>query len=214
MRNLTSSTPCSVYSEDDPFTSYVQAFLAAAALGSLFYKRSLESPRRPLRTWSLDVSKLGLGAVYAHLCNMAVAKGLGTFAGTGLQDECAWYAMNYFVDTSFGLLLSLLLVSVLRSVASSKPYPRLRDQGVYPEGREGWLTFRDQTFAWLCILTLVKAVLCGFLWLFAPFFAVVGEVAFRPFQGHNQAELVFVMIVLPGVLNVMYFWVADSYMKG
>mmetsp|Transcript_16732 Transcript_16732/g.33374 ORF Transcript_16732/g.33374 Transcript_16732/m.33374 type:complete len:125 (-) Transcript_16732:72-446(-) len=87
MRNLTSSTPCSVYSEDDPFTSYVQAFLAAAALGSLFYKRSLESPRRPLRTWSLDVSKLGLGAVYAHLCNMAVAKGLGTFAGTGLQDE-------------------------------------------------------------------------------------------------------------------------------
>ena len=60
----------------------------------------------------------------------------------------------------------------------------------------------------------MKLVLVCFLWIFAPFFSIVGEVLFRPFQGHNQVELVFVMVVLPGVLNVMYFWVADSYMKG
>jgi hypothetical protein len=61
---------CKVYDNDDFFTVLVQLVLAAAALGSLYLKRMREVPRRTFTTWALDVSKQGVGACYAHVCNM------------------------------------------------------------------------------------------------------------------------------------------------
>ena len=61
---------CKVYDSDDFFTVAVQLMLAAAALLSLWFKRHYERPRRKFRTWFLDVSKQGIGACYAHVCNM------------------------------------------------------------------------------------------------------------------------------------------------
>jgi hypothetical protein len=61
---------CKVYDRTDFFTTFVQIMLAAIALGSLYIKRLRERPRRNIRTWSLDVSKQGIGACYAHVLNM------------------------------------------------------------------------------------------------------------------------------------------------
>lgn len=61
---------CMVYDSDDFFTVFVQIFLAAAALMSLWIKRQNEIPKRKFKTWFLDCSKQGIGAVYAHVCNM------------------------------------------------------------------------------------------------------------------------------------------------
>jgi hypothetical protein len=61
---------CKVYDSDDFFTVAVQLVLAAAALISLWFKRQYERPKRTFRTWFLDVSKQGIGACYAHVCNM------------------------------------------------------------------------------------------------------------------------------------------------
>lgn len=61
---------CKVYDNDDFFTIFVQLLLAAFALGSLYLKRMREVPRRTFSTWALDVSKQGVGACYAHVCNM------------------------------------------------------------------------------------------------------------------------------------------------
>ena len=61
---------CRVYDGDDTFTAMVQIFLAVFALGSLYLKRMKEVPRRTLKTWALDVGKQGIGASYAHVCNM------------------------------------------------------------------------------------------------------------------------------------------------
>ena len=61
---------CLVYDSDDWFTIFVQLFLAFAALMSLWIKRQNEIPKRKFRTWFLDCSKQGVGAVYAHICNM------------------------------------------------------------------------------------------------------------------------------------------------
>lgn len=61
---------CKVYDHNDFFTVFVQLLLAAFALGSLYLKRMKEVPRRTFSTWALDVSKQGVGACYAHVCNM------------------------------------------------------------------------------------------------------------------------------------------------
>jgi hypothetical protein len=61
---------CRVYDHNDFFTVFVQLLLAAFALGSLYLKRMKEVPRRTFSTWALDVSKQGVGACYAHVCNM------------------------------------------------------------------------------------------------------------------------------------------------
>lgn len=61
---------CKVYDKEDFFTVFVQLLLALFALLSLWFKRQNERPRRKFRTWFLDISKQGLGACYAHVCNM------------------------------------------------------------------------------------------------------------------------------------------------
>ena len=45
----------------------------------------------------MDVSKQAFGACYAHVLNMAIAAILAdnTRGDVVLEDECAWYAINY-----------------------------------------------------------------------------------------------------------------------
>jgi STIMATE family len=45
------------------------------------------------------------------------------------------------------------------------------------------------------------------------FGAVFGAFLFKPLQANKHFELVFVMILFPGLLNCVYFWIADSYLK-
>jgi hypothetical protein len=61
---------CRIYDHNDFFTVFVQLLLAAFGLGSLYIKRQQEVPRRTFVTWARDVSKQGVGACYAHVCNM------------------------------------------------------------------------------------------------------------------------------------------------
>ena len=43
--------------------------------------------------------------------------------------------------------------------------------------------------------------------------AYVGGILFAPLQRNIRFELLFVMIFFPGFLNLIYFWIADSYLK-
>lgn len=61
---------CMIYDKTDFFTIFVQMLLAFFALCSLWLKRLNEVPRRTFWTWFMDVFKQGLGACYAHVCNM------------------------------------------------------------------------------------------------------------------------------------------------
>ena len=70
-----------------------------------------------------------------------------------------------------------------------------------------------QVIAWLLILTVVKIFMYLFMWVFSQPLAWVGQVMFRPLQGNIRFELLFVMILFPGLLNVIYFWIADHHLK-
>lgn len=205
---------CKVYSVEDQFTAFVQFLLAVFALASLYIKRQQEQPRRKFWTWFLDVSKQGIGAVYAHVLNMVIAAiiAANVRGEYELKDECAWYAINYLIDTTLGLVLSILFLRLLDWVANERDWVSLKHSGVY-QGVDGMWHWWHQLTAWMIVLTVVKVIICVFMWLTSPLLAKWGGIFFEPLQGNIRFELLFVMIIFPGFLNVLYFWVIDSFLR-
>ncbi len=205
---------CKIYDAHDTFTGLVQLLLAAIALGSLYVKRQHEVPRRKFMTWWLDVSKQGFGAVYSHIANMFVSALVSGYSRGEyeLKDQCAWYGINFLIDTTVGLFFSLLLLDMLTQLAHKRNWESLKNCGVY-EGPDGMKHWTHQLIAWMIILTLTKFILVFILWAFYPILAWIGDLSFRPLQGNTRFELLFVMIIFPGFLNFFYFWVADQYLK-
>ena len=205
---------CQIYSKEDAFTSFVQAMLAVFALASLWIKRLQEKPQRKFLTWFLDVSKQAFGACYAHVLNMIISAVIaGNVRGdVVLDDECAWYAINYVIDTTLGLFITIVFLDWLEKLANHFNWVALKNSGVYV-GREGIIHWFWQMTAWIVILTLCKVIICVFMWIFSAPLAWVGSVMFAPFENNIRFELLFVMIFFPGVLNIIYFWITDSYLK-
>jgi hypothetical protein len=205
---------CKVYDKEDSFTSWVQIGLALLALGSLYIKRQQERPQRKLMTWFLDISKQAFGACYAHVLNMIVAAVLADNVRGDVQlgDECAWYAINYVMDCTLGLVLSIVFLRFLDYVANAFNWVSLKDSGVY-HGKTGMLHWVNQLLAWVVILTVVKVIVCFVMWLISEPLAYIGAFCFLPFQNNIRFELLFVMIFFPGVMNIIYFWITDSYLK-
>jgi len=188
--------------------------LACMALASLWIKRHHELPRRKFSTWFMDVSKQAFGACYAHILNMIIAAVIaGNVRGDAvLQDQCAWYAINYLIDTTLGLVLSIGFLRLLDLIANEWDWVSLKHSGVYV-GKDGILHWINQMFAWLAILTIVKVIICVFMWLVSEPLAYMGAWMFGPLQSNIRFELLFVMIFFPGVLNIIYFWITDGYLK-
>uniref|UniRef100_A0A7S4VKM6 Uncharacterized protein n=1 Tax=Ditylum brightwellii TaxID=49249 RepID=A0A7S4VKM6_9STRA len=206
---------CKVYEEDDAFTAFVQFLLAAMALGSLWIKRQQERPRRKFLTWFLDMSKQGFGATYSHIMNMWIAAIIASNPLAGevvLEDECAWYAINYVIDTTLGLFLSLIFLRMLDSIANTFNWTSLKESGVYV-GATGLRHWFAQLFAWIFILSITKIIICYLMLYTSQYLAYVGDVLFSPLQGNIRFELLFVMIVFPGLCNIIYFWIVDTYLK-
>lgn len=88
---------------------------------------------------------MGIGAVYAHICNMIIAMLISSHsrADSNLDDQCAWYAMNFLIDTTLGLALSLLFLHALEIMARRKEWVTLQDTGEY-SGEGSWRTWAHQ----------------------------------------------------------------------
>eukprot|EP00541_Cyclophora_tenuis_P009791 CAMPEP_0116579366 /NCGR_PEP_ID=MMETSP0397-20121206/22213_1 /TAXON_ID=216820 /ORGANISM="Cyclophora tenuis, Strain ECT3854" /LENGTH=215 /DNA_ID=CAMNT_0004108841 /DNA_START=86 /DNA_END=733 /DNA_ORIENTATION=+ len=162
----------------------------------------------------MDVTKQGLGACYAHVLNMIIAAVISRHmrGETILKDECAWYGMGYLIDTTLGLFLAIVLLRLLDQVANQRDWTSLKNSGVYT-GTEGTLHWIHQVLAWLLILTIVKIMIYIFMWLSSEVLAFAGGIIFAPLQKNIRLELMFVMIIFPGFLNIIYFWIADSFLK-
>ena len=109
-------------------------------------------------------------------------------------------------------MLAIWFLKGLDLLAHQNDWVSLKHSGVY-EGVDGVMHFVHQTIAWMVVLTLVKVVIYYFMVLCSGLLAVAGAVLFEPFQSNIRLELLFVMIFFPGVLNLVYFWIADSYLK-
>lgn len=129
-----------------------------------------------------------------------------------LEDQCAWYGMSYIIDTSLGLILAIIFLQWLDRVANARQWKALMQSGVY-NGADTFPHWAAQVGAWMVILTVTKFMIYIFMWVFSSPLAYIGGILFAPIQGNIRFELVFVMILFPGVLNVIYFWIADGFLK-
>ena len=129
-----------------------------------------------------------------------------------LNDQCAWYGLSFLIDTTLGLFLAILCLKLLDTLANDYGWTHLKESGVYL-GPDGWKTWIIQVLAWIFILTITKLFIYFFMWAFSQQLAAIGQLLFEPLQGNIRFELVFVMILFPGVLNIIYFWIADAYLK-
>jgi hypothetical protein len=116
------------------------------------------------------------------------------------------------IDTTLGLVLAIIFLNLLDKLAHERDWVHLKHSGVYT-GANGLMHWVSQCLAWLFIQTLVKMIIYLFMWLCSEPLAWFGSILFAPIQFNIRFELVFVMILFPGVLNVIYFWIADSFLK-
>ena len=116
------------------------------------------------------------------------------------------------IDTTLGLVLAIIFLNIIDTLAHQRDWTHLKHSGVYtgPNGIWHWVS---QCIAWLVIQTIVKVIIYLFMWLCSAPLAWLGSVLFAPIQFNIRFELVFVMILFPGFLNVIYFWIADSFLK-
>lgn len=209
------TSTCRVYDTEDIFTFLVQLILGGIAIAFLYWKRYFEHPRRKFSIWFLDISKQGIGCVYAHILNMVIAAVLSrqVYENESASDECAWYGISFVIDTTIGLALSIVLLHLLDTFAKKHEIVPLMHLGVYT-GDSALYHWTAQLISWMLILTTVKFTIYIFMYLFMGALSILSTILFTlPFSGHRRFELVFVMILMPGVLNVMYFWIADNNLK-
>ena len=122
--------------------------------------------------------------------------------------------MCYLIDTTLGLVLAIWGLKILDVLAQKYDWASLKHSGVYEHnGRVYWDHWILQVFAWLVIQTIVKLIIYFFMVAASSPLAYVAGVIFAPLELNIRFELVFVMILFPGVLNIIYFWIADSYLQ-
>lgn len=115
---------CALFSGAETYA--VQALLGALAMGTLWYKRHVERPRRTLRVWLLDVSKQALGAGLAHVLNLGAALQLPP-----VTDECVWYFLNFMSDCTLGMAVSLAFLRLQQELAFSLSWTSIQQSGEY-----------------------------------------------------------------------------------
>jgi hypothetical protein len=193
------------------FSSFIQACLAILCITTLMVKRQNEVPRREWFVWFLDVMKQGVGSSFGHFSNIFLSVVIAQSLSGG--DECQWYCLTYVIDSTFGTFINLLFLSCFEKVVQHYQYaPEYLNFGEYGDP-PNMHVFSLQLAIWLTIVILGKAIiLFGLLQLIVPIDNTM-SVIFRIFRNHPDLELVMVMIVIPGVLNTLQFWVTDTFLK-
>jgi hypothetical protein len=123
--------------------------------------------------------------------------------------------MCYLIDTTLGLVLAIWGVKIVQTLSYKYNWKALQHSGVYEstDGVVHWDHYAWQVFAWVVVLTVVKIFIYVFMVAASSPLAYAAGILFLPLQVNIHFELLFVMILFPGVLNVIYFWIADSYLQ-
>ncbi|KAJ0411818.1 hypothetical protein ATCC90586_002971 [Pythium insidiosum] len=188
-------------------TYAIQLLLGVIAFATLWYKRQVERPRRTLQIWMMDVSKQAIGATVSHFINLGVSIQLPP-----VTDECVWYFLNFISDCTLGMVVSLAFLRLQQELAFAMNWTNIQESGEYgnPPSYRTWLL---QLIAWLAIIVFSKAIVLCVLIASATSLGTFGSLLFHPIQAYPFAELFLVMVVCPTFLNVVQFWIQDSFLK-
>jgi len=195
----------------DSFAIGIQLLLAFAAIFSLLIKRQREKPQRPFIIWFFDVSKQTTGAAMVHFLNV-LASLLSGKKSTEESNPCVWYFLNLILDTTVGVYILYLILKLLGSVVRHFRIPDM-ESGYYGQPPEIRIWFK-QTILFMIGLLLMKLTVMITLAIF-PFLAFIGNWFLAPFLvfGDPKVQVVFVMLIVPLIMNIIQFWLIDHVIK-
>ncbi|CCG82745.1 Predicted protein [Taphrina deformans PYCC 5710] len=190
-----------------PFAILVQSSLGALAILSLFYKRQIESPRRPFIIWFFDVSKQLFGAVMVHFLNIAMSTDPDVSVFQSRTSPCTWYFLNVLLDTTVGVGLIWLLLRTLSSVCSLFQLQGTTS-GVYGNPPK-WTWWLKQSTVYTIGLALMKTTVFIILTTI-PQLSVVGNFLLKWSERHEKLRIFFVMFFFPLVMNIVQYVIIDN----
>lgn len=173
-----------------PFAIVVQSSLGALAILSLFYKRYMERPRRPLKIWMFDVSKQLFGAGIVHFLNIAMSAESSPYVMKQSTSPCTWYFLNVLLDTTVGVGLIWLLLRSLASICNIFGVEGTQS-GVYGNPPR-WTWWSKQAIVYTIGLSLMKAAVFVILTA-VPQLSILGNFLLKWSEHHEKSRIFFVM---------------------
>ena len=136
-------------------------------------------------------------------------------------DECIWYFLNFFLDTTIGVLICYTFMKLLECIVQKYQINFLKSGFYFEEiKRNNKIYYRikmkmyfSQLMSWLTIIIINKFLMFGLNHLCKDYFEAVGNFILKPFVFNHKVELLMVMIVFPLLFNAIQFWVFDEILK-
>lgn len=198
----------------DGFAIFIQLSLCFTALLTLLYKRSKESPRRPIQIWALDVSKQFAGAAMIHFINIGISYAASQPANHGRATNlCTWYFLNVAIDTTLGVFLLWCWYGLISAILD---YFNLKDG--FKTGDYGPPPFSKMIIPWIrqmsvFLLAEILSKACLYVILISsPWLFWLGEICIR-WTPTERFQVVFVMLIFPLIMNALQFWLTDTILK-
>ena len=189
------------------FANLLQLFIGLTAGVSLIYKRYVvETNRRPIEIWFLDISKQGISSLIIHFWNIGQSI---LFSKLNFNheinyhtDECANYFIYFVLDTFLGVYLVWIILEIIKYIAKHRNWKSLSYQGFYGSPlKMSW--YVNQLIIFLCATIISKFILGLFIYKFENTANYITSILFAPFQSRPTSELIFVMVVCPCFLNIV-----------
>jgi hypothetical protein len=190
------------------FGYFVQAILGIFCILTLVVKRQTEVPQRDWLVWLFDASKQSIGSSFGHFTNIFLSMTISI----QITDECQWYCLSYLVDSSFGISLNFLFLTIVENTVMKLPrfaHIKFGDYGNPPS----YTLFFSQLMIWLTIVVVTKIITYTIQVEFGEPLSVMMDFLLRETKSDPKLELVIVMIIIPVIVNSIQFWLTDMFLK-
>lgn len=163
------------------------------------------------------MSKQGLSSFLLHFLNLFLAV---TISKQNDEDACVWYLINIILDTFVGIILEWILVRLIEVIARHNKVDTLisgcyysRETTEFNDYNIDYSIWAVQTGLWCLISTLMKIFVYIIMLTFPDMLEQLGNSLLQSISVYPRLELIFVMIVVPFVMNCIQFWMVDNFLK-
>lgn len=194
------------------FGLVVQSSLFLISILALCMKRCLDKTGRTRFQFIVDSSKQIMGAGWMHVANLMVAALLGNVNGSSNTDACGWYWIQIMVDTTIGVWLEFYILHGVIWFMRNVGLLDLASDITAGIPRDGfsYIRYAKQLACWLAVVTVMKFAMVGFILVESPQLEWIASTVLSPLADIPKVKLVLVMVVTPGVMNSVQFWLVDN----
>ena len=166
------------------------------------------------KIWFMDNIKQGLSILCGHFWAIYAAKLLSK----DNSDECAWFIIQFVVDTLLAIFLSFVLSKLSIKLISllSKSFTDMwlsignYETTYYNYQYKIWIF---QTFQWL-LCSLLARIICTYLILGNyNYFVIINNWFSNLWTDNRNDELIVVILVIPIIMNILQLLIQNWFLR-